>query len=155
MKRVMLSIVFQADRRLEEHGLTSAQWSPLMRLKTTGRSTVAELARWCSMDAGAMTRLLDRLEKKNLCTRVRSLEDRRVVQVELTDQGQRALGEVPNVLCDVLNAHLAGFTEDEWKSLKGYLARMLRTGEALRESVSGATDNKNEPEVEGGNDDQR
>src|SRR5439155_20019978 len=89
MKRIMLSIVSQADKRLDEHGLTSAQWGPLMRLQTVGgASTVAELARWLNVDAGAMTRLLDRLEKKNLCKRVRSTEDRRVVQVELTPEGQ-------------------------------------------------------------------
>lgn len=135
MKRVMMSIVFQADKHLEPHGLTSAQWGPLMRLKTTGRSTVAELARWCNVDAGAMTRLLDRLEKKCLCVRVRSKEDRRVVQVELTPQGDSALDEVPKVLCDVLNAHLAGFSEAEWKALKGYLMRMLETGESLRDTA--------------------
>src|ERR1700754_373888 len=66
MKSIMLSIVSQAEKRLDEHGLTSAQWGPLMRLKTVGGATVAELARWLNVDAGAMTRLLDRLEKKGL-----------------------------------------------------------------------------------------
>jgi len=134
MKRIMLSIVFQADKRLEQHGLTSAQWGPLMRLRTTGGSTVAELARWLNADAGAMTRLLDRLEKKNLCKRVRSTEDRRVVQVELTADGEAAIAEVPAVLAEVLNAHLAGFSKTEWQALRNYLQRMLETGEALREA---------------------
>ena len=88
MKRIMMSVVYQADKRLDVHELTSAQWGPLMRLRTTGGSTVAELARWLQVDAGAMTRLLDRLEKKGLCKRVRSTEDRRVVQVELTPEGR-------------------------------------------------------------------
>ena len=70
MKRVMLSLVYQVDQRLEMHGLTSAQWGPLLRLRTAGPCTVAELARWLQVDAGAMTRLLDRLEKKKLCKRV-------------------------------------------------------------------------------------
>ncbi|MBC8058832.1 MAG: MarR family transcriptional regulator [Rhizobiales bacterium] len=134
MKRIMLSIVFQADKRLEAHGLTSAQWGPLMRLRTTGGSTVAELARWLNVDAGAMTRLLDRLEKKGLCKRVRSTEDRRVVQVELTADGEAAITEVPAVLAEVLNAHLAGFSKTEWQALRNYLQRMLETGEALREA---------------------
>jgi DNA-binding MarR family transcriptional regulator len=135
MKRIMLSIVSQADKRLDEHGLTSAQWGPLMRLKTVGgASTVAELARWLNVDAGAMTRLLDRLEKKGLCKRVRSTEDRRVVQVELTLEGQAAIAEVPAVLAEVLNAHLAGFSKTEWMALRNYLQRMLETGEALREA---------------------
>jgi len=133
MKRIMLSVVFQVDKRLDMHGLTSAQWGPLMRLRTTGGSTVAELARWLQVDAGAMTRLLDRLEKKGLCKRVRSTEDRRVVKVELTAEGEASIREVPAVLAEVMNAHLAGFSKSEWHALKTYLARMLETGDALRE----------------------
>ena len=134
MKRIMLSIVYQADKRLDAHGLTSAQWGPLLRLRTAGRSTVAELARWLQVDAGAMTRLLDRHEKKGLCKRVRSTEDRRVVQVELTADGEAAIAEVPAVLAEVMNAHLAGFSKTEWLALKTYLNRIVATGDALREA---------------------
>jgi DNA-binding MarR family transcriptional regulator len=135
MKRVVISIVAQADLRLEVHGLTSAQWGPLLRLHNSGASTVAELARWINVDAGAMTRLLDRLEKKGLCKRVRSTEDRRVVQVELTAEGEAAIAEVPAVLAEVLNAHLTGFSKTEWQALRSYLQRMLANGEALREAA--------------------
>lgn len=135
MKRIMVWIVHQADKRLDEHGLTSAQWGPLMRLKMVEDSTVAELARWLNVDAGAMTRLLDRLEKKGLCKRVRSTEDRRVVRVELTPAGRAAIAEVPAVLSEVLNAHLAGFSKTEWLALRNYLQRMVQTGDALREAI--------------------
>ena len=132
MKRIVSSIVAQADRHLVAHDLTSAQWGPLLLLKKVGTCPVAELARGMVMDAGAMTRLLDRLEKKQLCKRVRSCDDRRVVQVELTAQGEAAIAEVPAVLADILNAHLAGFSKTEWLALRGYLQRMLDNGEALR-----------------------
>lgn len=133
MKRVMLSIVHQADKRLAERDLTMAQWGPLMLMKLQGQATVAELARWSNTDAGAMTRLLDRLEKKGLCKRVRSQEDRRVVLLELTPQGLVAVADVPTVLAEVLNAHLAGFSRPEWENLKSYLGRMVETGDALRD----------------------
>lgn len=132
MKRVVSSIVCQADRRLDPHGLTSAQWGPLLMLKRAGSMPVAELARGMLIDAGAMTRMLDRLEKKQFCKRVRSADDRRVVQVELTPLGEAAIAEVPAVLADVLNAHLAGFSKTEWVALKGFLERLLVNGEALR-----------------------
>jgi DNA-binding MarR family transcriptional regulator len=134
MKRIMLSVVYQADKGLDLHGLTSAQWGPLLRLRNSGPSTVVELARWLQVDAGAMTRLLDRLEKKGLCKRVRSTEDRRVVMVELTPEGDAASAKVPAVLSEVMNAHLAGFSKTEWLALKSYLKRMLETGEALRDA---------------------
>jgi DNA-binding MarR family transcriptional regulator len=131
----MLSIVQQADRRLGQFDLTSAQWVPLMRLKIAGRSTVAELARWVNIDAGAMTRLLDRLEKKGLCRRERSTEDRRVVQVVLTPEGENAISAVPGVLSEVLNAHLSGFTNAEWQALRNFLERMAHNGDVLRDDV--------------------
>jgi DNA-binding MarR family transcriptional regulator len=81
-----------------------------------------------------MTRLLDRLEKKKLCKRVRSTEDRRVVLVELTPEGTAAISHVPAVLSEVMNAHLAGFSQAEWQTLKTYLQRMVQTGESLRDA---------------------
>ena len=36
MKRIGQSIVHQVDRRLDLHGLTSAQWGPLLRLRKAG-----------------------------------------------------------------------------------------------------------------------
>ena len=132
MRRVVASIVHQADGKLGPHGLTSSQWAPLLQLHKAGRSTVAELARCTQVDAGAMTRLLDRLEKKQLCKRTRCTEDRRVVLVDITPQGAAAIAEVPAVLAEVLNAHLAGFSKAEWESLKDYLRRMLDNGQARR-----------------------
>ena len=89
-----------------------------MRLRSAGPSTVADLARWLQLDADATTRLLDRLEKRGLCERVRSTADRRVVDVELTAEGEASIAEVPSVLATVMNAHLAGFSKTEWQALK-------------------------------------
>ena len=134
MKRVVLSVVQQADKRLDVHGLTSAQWGPLLRLHTTGAAAVADLARWSLTDAGAMTRMLDRLEKKGLCRRVRSTADRRVVLVEITPEGRTAIAGVPPVLAEVLNELLAGFSRDEWLALKGYLKRMVANADVVRDA---------------------
>lgn len=134
MKRGSVLIKTEIDRRVLSLGLTNAQWGPLMRLQVAGPSTVAELARWHFMDAGAMTRLLDRLEKKQLCRRVRSTADRRVVQIELTEEGVAAVSAIPAVLSEVMNAHLAGFSADEWRTLVSLLERVVHTGESLRDA---------------------
>lgn len=132
IRRVGTSLQQHVDRELTAHDLSDAQWKPLFMLVQERASTVAELARECSMDPGAMTRLLDRLEAKGLLTRVRSTEDRRVVHLELTPAGREAVAVVPEVLAAVVNAHLAGFTRDEWQTLKGLLNRMADNAEALR-----------------------
>ncbi|MEZ5740456.1 MAG: MarR family transcriptional regulator [Burkholderiaceae bacterium] len=121
------------DRELVQHDLTSAQWFPLVHLRQVGRCKVAELARCSNIDAGSMTRLLDRLEKKGLCRRDRSTDDRRVVHVVLTPEGEAAAARAPEVLARVMNAHLSGFSHDEWRTLKAFLRRMADNGDALRQ----------------------
>ena len=136
LMRRIISLVGQGiERELEPAGLTNAQWVPLLKLHMGCASTVAELARECDLDAGSMTRLLDRLEAKQLCRRVRSSDDRRVVNIELTDAGRVAAKEIPKVLCHVQNAHLAGFSVEEWQTLQGFLRRILDTAQSLQASV--------------------
>ncbi|MGH8846546.1 MAG: MarR family winged helix-turn-helix transcriptional regulator [Polaromonas sp.] len=135
MRRIIAMLAQGVERELEPTGLTNAQWVPLLKLYMGSASTAAELARLCELDAGSMTRLLDRLEAKQLCRRVRSSDDRRVVNLELTEAGRVAAKEIPAILSRVQNAHLAGFSVEEWQTLKGYLRRILETAQTLQASA--------------------
>jgi DNA-binding MarR family transcriptional regulator len=132
MRRILAAVSQEVERELEPSGLTNAQWVPLLKLYMGSASTVAELARECMLDTGGMTRLLDRLEVKGLVRRVRSNEDRRVVNLELTDEGRAAAKEIPTTLCNVQNAHMRGFTVEEWQTLKGMLRRILANALAIQ-----------------------
>jgi DNA-binding MarR family transcriptional regulator len=125
MRRSLAAVAAEVERELEPSGLTNAQWVPLLKLYMGSGSTVAELARGCQLDTGGMTRLLDRLESKGLVRRVRSSADRRVVNLELTEDGRAAARTIPAVLCRVQNAHMRGFTMQEWHTLKALLRRFL------------------------------
>jgi len=138
IKRVMQSMLQQIDRRLHEHDLTHAQWLPLYRLSKGECDTMAALARESSLDPGAMTRALDRLEAKGLLRRERSQQDRRVIKLVLTDAGHAAAQLVPPVLAHVLNGHLAGFTEAEWLQLIHLLQRLLANGQAMHDAEKDA-----------------
>ncbi|MGH8832057.1 MAG: MarR family winged helix-turn-helix transcriptional regulator [Polaromonas sp.] len=135
MRRIIAMLAQGVERELEPTGLTNAQWVPLLKLYMGSASTAADLARQCELDAGSMTRLLDRLEAKQLCRRVRSSDDRRVVNLELTETGRVAAQEIPAILSRVQNAHLAGFSVEEWQTLKGYLRRILETAQTLQASA--------------------
>ena len=140
MRRIVTTVALEVEHELEASDLTNAQWVPLLKLHMGQASTVAELARECDLDAGAMTRLLDRIEAKGLCRRVRSAQDRRVVNLELTEAGIDAAKKIPAVLCRVQNAHLAGFTKPEWVLLKSFLRRILDNAHAIQ--AGGKTDAK-------------
>lgn len=136
MRRIISLLAQGVERELEPTGLTNAQWVPMLKLYMGTASTAAELARQCELDAGSMTRLLDRLEAKQLCRRIRSSDDRRVVNLELTEAGHAAAKDIPGILCNVQNALLAGFSTEECEDLKGYLRRMLDTAQTLQLQVS-------------------
>jgi DNA-binding MarR family transcriptional regulator len=126
MRRVINAMSQAIDAQLcRPDSPTYPQWLPLYKLHAGKASTAAELARECMLDAGSMTRMLDRLEAKGLCRRLRSVTDRRVVNIELTEEGRAAARQVPEILCKVQNEYLAGFDEAEWSQLKGYLRRIL------------------------------
>ena len=135
MRRIISLLAQGVERELDSTGLTNAQWVPVLKLYMGCASTAAELARQCDLDAGSMTRLLDRLEAKQFCRRIRSSDDRRVVNLELTETGHAAAKDIPGILCGVQNALLAGFSADEWQTLKSYLRRMLDTAQSLQASA--------------------
>ena len=132
MRRILNTVAGEVEHELEPTGLTNAQWVPLLKLYMGSASTVAELSRVCSIDAGGMTRLLDRLETKGLLRRTRSSEDRRVVNLELTDEGRTAAQGIPAILCNVQNAHLRGFSVEEWMTLQSLLNRILDNAQAIQ-----------------------
>ena len=137
MRRIVTSLGQAIERRLGQGGPTSPQWLPLYKLHLGEASTVAELARTCQLDTGAMTRLLDRLEAKGLCRRCRSTTDRRVVNVELTDEGRESALAIPHVLAQVQNEYLAGFSTAEWLQLQDYLRRLMHNAQTIQSREAG------------------
>jgi DNA-binding MarR family transcriptional regulator len=117
------------DAEMAEHDLTGVQWGPLLMIDHGLGTTAADLARAASVDTGAMTRMLDRLEAKGLVSRVRCAKDRRVVQLELTREGRRLCRRIPYGLSRVLNSLLRGFTAEELATFKTLTRRMLANAE--------------------------
>ena len=135
MRQILSQVAHEVERQLAHTDLTNAQWIPLYKLYVEQASTVAKLARQCQLDAGATTRMLDRLEGKDLCKRVRSEVDRRMVHIELTDAGVKAASEIPKILTGIHNAYLEGFTLQEFETLKSYLRRILKNAESIATHV--------------------
>lgn len=136
MRQVIDGMGSLVDEHMVEHDLTNAQWKPLLMIRQRNCKTAAELARVSCADTGAVTRMLDRIEAKGLVKRTRSSEDRRIVNLELTEDGEKAAEIVPYVVSDVLNNVLEGFSKTEVNELKALLRRMLANVQAMRASGS-------------------
>jgi len=130
IKRVRSMLSMAVEREIAEHDVTYEQWGVLLMILTERGDTAAVLARGMECDTGSMTRMLDRLEAKDLIVRTRSTDDRRRVQLELTASGKRLAERLVAAIVKVLNNHLAGFSVEELELFKGFLRRMLANRDA-------------------------
>ncbi len=119
-----------ADRRLAPLELSAAQFIVIASLAGEERKSASDLCKGISYDAGAMTRMLDRLEGKGLIRRNRSPDDRRLVHLELTEEGRAVYPRMRELSLGVANRFLRGFTKAEARQLESLLARMLENAEA-------------------------
>lgn len=113
------------DRHMEPYGITAAQFKVLIIMAQFEVDTPAELCRHLSLDSGAMTRMLDRLEQKNLLVRQRSEADRRQVRLVLTDDGQALADLLPQVGADAMNQLAGAISPQELQSLEQILKKIL------------------------------
>ncbi|HTH40974.1 MAG TPA: MarR family transcriptional regulator [Rhodocyclaceae bacterium] len=137
VKRLSMVVTRELDRRMDALGLTDAQWKPLVVLQQGAGKTAADIARNGCHDTGAVTRLLDRLESKELIRRVRSEDDRRVMNLELTDEGRQVAEDVPKIIANLANQVLDGFSETEFRQFQDYLRRALTNAQALEQGENG------------------
>jgi DNA-binding MarR family transcriptional regulator len=135
LARARNALVARTDEALKPLEL-SAQQIGVMRLLASGRAhTPYELSRELSYDSGSMTRMLDRLERKGFVARERSVSDRRIVELKLTQRGASAAVQIPAIVAQVLNEQLHGFTRAELELLTALLARFIANtppGAAMR-----------------------
>ncbi len=129
MKLALSALRRRLDRQMTGHDLTGVQMLPLFMIGRGVCGTAAELARLNDIDAGATTRMLDRLEAKGLLKRARSAQDRRVVQLELTAAGRAIAEKIPYAIADTLNEALRDFSAAEVETLRGMLRRIVANTE--------------------------
>jgi DNA-binding MarR family transcriptional regulator len=113
------------DGYLQDEGVTAAQFKVLIIMQMMNVDSPAEVSRHLSLDSGAMTRMLDRLEQKGLITRERSEGDRRQVRLVLTPDGLRLAGRLPQIGAQAMNELFGVLEPEELVSLERILSKVL------------------------------
>jgi DNA-binding MarR family transcriptional regulator len=113
------------QRSMTELGVTSQQGSILLMVASGKCSLASEVAREFGIDAGAVTRLIDRLESRGLLERVRSREDRRAIRLAVTPRGRDIAAQMPAIFISVFDNLLLGISGEEVSFLKSLLRRIL------------------------------
>jgi DNA-binding MarR family transcriptional regulator len=113
------------DQQLLPYDVTSSQFKVLIIVAQFKADKPAELCRHLSLDSGSMTRMLDRLEQKQLIERTRSESDRRQVQLALTPAGKAITDRLPQIGADAMNGLLSSLDAEEVASLERILSKVL------------------------------
>ena len=123
--QVRAAILATLDQELQPLDMTAAQYVIIVKLAGSRSESMAALCKTLSYDPGAMTRMIDRLERKGLVTRLRPLDNRRSVMLELTEAGLRMYPKLTECVAQVIRRFLAGFAQDEVSELRRLLQKLL------------------------------
>jgi DNA-binding MarR family transcriptional regulator len=116
------------NETLAEFGLDRGEWRVLGALRRSGppyRRSPGQLAEDLGLSSGAMTNRLDRLERAGLLRRLPDPNDRRSLQVELTDAGWQAWQDSTGVQARKEALIAAALTTDEKERLNRLLRRLM------------------------------
>ncbi len=113
-----------AARDIEQYGLTQPQFGVLEMLGHLGPLTIGDIGKRMLVTGGCTTVILDNLEKDGLVERVRSDEDRRVVNVQLTASGQSTFKRIFPKHAKRVTELAAVLTEEEQSQLSNLLKKL-------------------------------
>ncbi len=124
LSRAAESVNRRVNEHLRDHDLSVSQFGVLEALYHLGPLPVGQVADKILRSSANLTLVVDNLVKREMVTRERRADDRRTVQISLTDAGQ-------TLIAAIMPAHVAGVVDafvtlspDEQTTLAG-LCRKL------------------------------
>jgi DNA-binding MarR family transcriptional regulator len=95
-----------------------------------GPITAGDLAKQSGLTTGAVTAVLDRLERVGYVRRTRDTADRRRVLIEMTEEARQRAMEFYGPLAEVAATNMASFTLDQLTVMRDF----MRQGREMQEA---------------------
>ncbi|MBW0151209.1 MAG: MarR family transcriptional regulator [Phenylobacterium sp.] len=124
IRRIVRAAEFASRDLARTTGLTPSQLIVLQIVAREGEPGAGAIAEAARLSQATVTALLDKLEARGLVIRNRGSQDRRRVSVELTQEGRRALADMPDVLQDRFAARFDKLADWEQASIIAGLERV-------------------------------
>jgi DNA-binding MarR family transcriptional regulator len=129
INRTLMKIKKEFIKRLKPYDLTPEQWTLLNRLGEQDGLTQTDLAEKTYKDQPNTTRMLDKLEKKNLLRRADNPEDRRAFLIYLTDKGKEVRESIIPIATQLNEDASFGLEKAECRQLISLLNRVANNFE--------------------------
>lgn len=125
VRRLYTLLLARFEGALAQADFTLTQWIVLIQVRDGLARTASDIANDLGHDSGALTRVVDQLERRGYLQRKRSAKDRRVVELQLTPAGKAIIAELLPLVVDHTNSALAPLSKSEFVQLRSYLVRLL------------------------------
>ena len=126
VKRCGVLMTQVAEERFASLSISFTQWLVLTWLNAhEGHISATSLSKQIGHDMGALTRVIDELERRGHVKRERSRSDRRAVEIAITASGRQQAQSARRVLVELLNELVAPFSAKEVDTLIALLHRLM------------------------------
>ncbi|MCO5184116.1 MAG: MarR family transcriptional regulator [Anaerolineae bacterium] len=126
LERAAAAVSERINRHLGDHNLTISQFGVLEALYHLGPMHQNQLGSKILKSGGNMTLVIDNLSKHGLVTRERDLNDRRCINVQLTEAGHDLIAAIfPGHVAKVTD-EMSVLSADEQRQLGDLLRRLGR-----------------------------
>jgi MarR family transcriptional regulator, organic hydroperoxide resistance regulator len=132
-------ITKEVARRVE---LTGPQLTVLKVLESVGDLSLSELSERIRAQNSTVTGIIDRMEREGLVVRARSTEDRRVVNIRLTEKGAKIAREIAVEPMEVFRSALESLSGAEMQELLRILTKIAIRVKAIVKRDVGAKEPK-------------
>jgi MarR family transcriptional regulator, organic hydroperoxide resistance regulator len=124
--RRVFQVVNEHSKKAEKTtGITGPQLWAIKTIAEKAPIRVSDLAHSMHLNPATVVGILDRLEARGLVHRTRSTEDRRVVTIDLSDQGKELVRRAPEVAQGLLVAGLENLSSEKRKVIAQGLAHLV------------------------------
>ena len=118
------------EKELRPYTVSPEQVAVLNTVQAIGNAaTPAEISRWLFRESHSVSGILSRMQKQGLVRRVKDLDKKNLVRVEITERGQQILSQ--STKREVINRIMSTLSPQECQQLRSCLDKLL--GKALME----------------------
>ncbi|CAK1243570.1 DNA-binding transcriptional regulator [Fructobacillus tropaeoli] len=122
IKIAYLRLNSQLDELAQPHGLTGTQMAVIDYLSSTvDEVTQKNIENEFQIQGSSVTIMIDRLERKDLVQRTKSLKDKRVNEIKLTKKGKNISKLVKNYIQNHDQHILSQFSSEENRAILNFL----------------------------------
>jgi DNA-binding MarR family transcriptional regulator len=123
LRRSSAAGVLHSQAIARKVGINSSDLECLDLILMKGPSTAGDIARHTGLTSGAVTGLIDRLERQGLVERAADPDDRRKVMVRVREQAIAPIAAYFAPMEKTMQSLLAGYSRDELKLLIDFTER--------------------------------